>query len=89
MNDRVTVAIPLAEVRSKMKSRTTPKGRQVQPAAREEIAALLAGREIRRDLLIEYLHLIQDGFEAGIVGGAALLANRPPQPLAPASGTAS
>lgn len=62
MNDRVTVAIPLAEVRSKMKSRTTPKGRQVDPAAREEVAALLAGREIRRDLLIEYLHLIQDGF---------------------------
>ncbi len=62
MNDRVTVAIPLAEVRSKMKSRTTPKGRQIDPAAREEIAGLLAGREIRRDLLIEYLHLIQDGY---------------------------
>ena len=57
MNDRVTVAIPLAEVRRNMKSRNTPKGRQVEPAAREEIAALLAGREIRRDLLIEYLHL--------------------------------
>ena len=62
MNDRVTVAIPLAEVRSKMKSRTTSKGRQVDPAAREEIAGLLAGREVRRDLLIEYLHLIQDGY---------------------------
>ena len=62
MNDRVIVAIPLAEVRSKMKSRATAKGRQVDPAAREEIAALLAGREVRRDLLIEYLHLIQDGY---------------------------
>jgi formate dehydrogenase len=62
MNDRATIAIPLAEVRSKMKSRATPKGRQVDPAAREEIAALLGGREIRRDLLIEYLHLIQDRF---------------------------
>ncbi len=66
MNDRVTIAIPLAEVRSKMKSRSTPKGRQVDLAAREEIAALLAGRDpvgqLRRDLLIEYLHLIQDRF---------------------------
>jgi formate dehydrogenase beta subunit len=66
MNDRVTIAIPLAEVRSKMKSRNTPKGRQVDLAAREEIAALLAGRDaagpLRRDLLIEYLHLIQDAF---------------------------
>ncbi len=62
MNDRATIAIPLAEVRSKMKSRATPKGRQVDPAAREEIAALLAGRDVRRDLLIEYLHLIQDRF---------------------------
>ena len=62
MNDRVTVAIPLAEVRRKMKSRATPKGRQVDPAAREEIAALLAGLDIRRDLLIEYLHLIQDAY---------------------------
>ncbi|MBL8523075.1 MAG: NAD(P)H-dependent oxidoreductase subunit E [Betaproteobacteria bacterium] len=62
MNDRVTVAIPLAEVRSKMKARNTPKGRQVDPQARADIAALLAGREIRRDLLIEFLHLIQDKF---------------------------
>ena len=32
MNDRVTIAIPLAEVRSKMKSRSTTKGRQVDLA---------------------------------------------------------
>lgn len=62
MNDRTTVAIPLASVRGKMKARATPKGRQVDLNARAEIAALLAGREIRRDLLIEYLHLIQDKF---------------------------
>jgi formate dehydrogenase beta subunit len=60
MNDRVTTSIPLAEVRSKMKARHTPKGRPVDPAARAGIAELLAGREIRRDLLIEFLHLIQD-----------------------------
>ena len=66
MNDRVTVAIPLAEVRSKMKARTglrsTLKGRQVDLQARAEVAGLLSGREIRRDLLIEYLHLIQDQY---------------------------
>ena len=65
MNDRITVAIPLAEMRSKMKARTgrnTPKGRQVDPIARAEIAALLPPGETRRDLLIEYLHLIQDKF---------------------------
>ena len=44
MNDRVTVAIPLAEVRGKMKARATPKGRQVDPQARADIAALLGGR---------------------------------------------
>ncbi len=64
MNDRITVAIPLAEVRSKMKARNTPKGRQVDPQARAEVAALLSGRELRRDLLIEYLHLIQDKYGA-------------------------
>ncbi len=62
MNDRATVSIPVADVRRKMKARQTPKGRQVDPAARAEIAALLAGREMRRDLLIEFLHLIQDKF---------------------------
>jgi formate dehydrogenase beta subunit len=40
----------------------TPKGRQVDPQAREEIRALLGDRERRRDLLIEHLHLIQDRY---------------------------
>ena len=39
-----------------------PKGRQVDPQAAEEIAALLGDRPRRRDLLIEYLHLIQDTY---------------------------
>ncbi len=39
----------------------TPKGRQVDPAAIGEIAALLGDAPLRRDLLIEYLHNIQDG----------------------------
>ena len=66
MNDRTTITIPLAEVRSKMKARNTPKGRQVDPQARADVALLLAtskfAGELRRDLLIEYLHLIQDKF---------------------------
>jgi formate dehydrogenase len=40
----------------------TPKGRQVDPAALEEVRALLGDRERRRDLLIEHLHLIQDRY---------------------------
>ncbi len=40
----------------------TPKGRQVDPQAQEQIRALLGDRERRRDLLIEYLHLIQDRY---------------------------
>jgi formate dehydrogenase len=62
MTERTTVAVPLAEMRSKLKARNTPKGRQVDPLARDDVATLLEGSEIRRDLLIEYLHLIQDKF---------------------------
>ncbi len=40
----------------------TPKGRQVDPLALEEVRALLGDRERRRDLLIEHLHLIQDRY---------------------------
>src|SRR5215468_4283717 len=39
-----------------------PKGRQPDPAALAEVQALLDGRERRRDLLIEHLHLLQDHF---------------------------
>jgi len=42
--------------------RRAPKGRQVDPAALEEIQALLLDRPRRRDLLIEHLHLIQDKY---------------------------
>jgi NADH:ubiquinone oxidoreductase subunit F (NADH-binding)/NADH:ubiquinone oxidoreductase subunit E len=40
----------------------TPKGRQVDPRALDDVRALLGGRERRRDLLIEHLHLIQDRY---------------------------
>ncbi len=38
------------------------KGRQIDPAAVADIRALLGGRPRRRDLLIEFLHLIQDTY---------------------------
>ncbi|MGE0062998.1 MAG: NAD(P)H-dependent oxidoreductase subunit E, partial [Xanthobacteraceae bacterium] len=40
----------------------TPKGRQVDPVALEEVRGLLTDRSRRRDLLIEHLHLIQDRY---------------------------
>ena len=50
----------------------TPKGRQVDPQALEEICALLTDRPRRRDLLIEHLHLIQDHY--GYLSAAHLAA---------------
>jgi formate dehydrogenase beta subunit len=44
----------------KGKGRTTPKGRQFDDAALAEVQRLLGDRPRRRDLLIEFLHLIQD-----------------------------
>ncbi len=42
------------------KGRKTPKGRQFDDQALEEVRALLGDHPRRRDLLIEFLHLIQD-----------------------------
>ncbi|EAR52299.1 formate dehydrogenase, beta subunit [Oceanicola granulosus HTCC2516] len=44
------------------KGRRTPKGRQLDDAALEEVRALLGPGPRRRDLLIEYLHLVQDRY---------------------------
>ncbi len=44
------------------KPRRTPKGRQVDLAALDEVRALLGEGPRRRDLLIEHLHLIQDRY---------------------------
>ncbi|MDX1781804.1 MAG: NAD(P)H-dependent oxidoreductase subunit E, partial [Thalassovita sp.] len=46
--------------RSGKRGRATPKGRQLDDAALTEVQALLGGRPRNRDLLIEFLHLIQD-----------------------------
>src|ERR1700746_1515513 len=47
---------------SRRRPRQTPKGRQVDPRAAEEINELLGSRVRRRDHLIEFLHLIQDRY---------------------------
>src|SRR5688500_5426581 len=52
--------------------RATPRGRRVDPAAREEVVALLGDAPRRRDLLIEHLHRIQDRF--GCLSAAHLVA---------------
>jgi len=54
------------------KGRASPKGRQLDDAARTEVRELLGERPRRRDLLIEFLHLIQDRF--GHLSAAHLLA---------------
>jgi formate dehydrogenase beta subunit len=43
-------------------SRPTPKGRQVDPKALEEVRALLGTQARQADLLIEFLHRIQDRY---------------------------
>ncbi|ABG33669.1 NADH-quinone oxidoreductase subunit F [Roseobacter denitrificans] len=44
------------------KGRKTPKGRQYDDVALEEVQALIGSRPLDRDLLIEFLHLIQDAY---------------------------
>jgi len=44
------------------KGRSTPKGRQLDDVAWDEVRGLLGELPRRRDLLIEHLHLIQDKF---------------------------
>lgn len=46
----------------KGKGRHTPKGRQLEDQAWAEVRELLGETPRRRDLLIEYLHLIQDAY---------------------------
>ncbi len=46
----------------KGKGRHTPKGRQLEDQAWDDVRALLGDRPRRADLLIEFLHLIQDEY---------------------------
>jgi len=65
--------IPIADVsRSNRKVRAKPKGRVVDPAALDEVRVLLGDDPRRRDLLIEYLHRIQDTY--GRIAAAHIVA---------------
>jgi NADH:ubiquinone oxidoreductase subunit F (NADH-binding)/NADH:ubiquinone oxidoreductase subunit E len=57
------------------RAKSTPKGRQIDPTAAHEIEQLLADRPRRRDLLIEYLHLIQDAYKQISAAHLAALAD--------------
>jgi NADH:ubiquinone oxidoreductase subunit F (NADH-binding)/NADH:ubiquinone oxidoreductase subunit E len=57
------------------RAKSTPKGRQVDPQAAEEIALLLGDRARRRDLLVEHLHLIQDTYKQISAAHLAALAD--------------
>ncbi len=54
------VTSPPSGKRSRVRS--TPKGRRVEPEAPDQVRALLGEAPRRRDLLLEFLHLIQDRY---------------------------
>jgi formate dehydrogenase len=53
---------PARNVGSRKRARAFPKGRQLDLDALEQVRELLKDRPRRHDLLIEYLHLIQDRY---------------------------
>src|SRR5438270_9983023 len=55
-----TVAVDVSGLGKRRGLRTRPKGRAVDPQALAEVRALLGDAPRRRDLLIEFLHRIQD-----------------------------
>jgi formate dehydrogenase len=63
---------PMDDRASARRARGKPKGRGVDPAARAELRALLGADARRRDLLIEYLHRVQDRY--GSLSAARLAA---------------
>src|SRR5262249_47789956 len=66
----VSIQTPSKGTRSRV--RGTPKGRAVDPKARDDVRALLGDAPRHRDLLIEHLHAIQDRF--GHLSAAHLVA---------------
>lgn len=65
--------IPIAvQGASRERKRQLPKGRQVDAAALQQVQALLGDLPRRRDLLIEFLHLVQDAY--GCLSAAHLAA---------------
>lgn len=76
MNNVIPIRSVDSPVRTPLRgaARHAPKGRQVQPGARERVLALCAGLAPRADLLIEHLHRLQDGEGALRHGQLAALA---------------
>ena len=70
MNEQSVVDI--SGLDRKRRARAHPKGRPVEPQALAEIRALLGEAPRRRDLLIEFLHRIQDRY--GHISGAHIVA---------------
>ena len=64
--------VDVSGLRKRGAARGRPKGRHVDPAAVDEVRALLGDAPRRRDLLIEFLHRIQDAF--GSISAAHVVA---------------
>jgi formate dehydrogenase len=67
MSSSIASSLPESTPKSKKRGgggrvRSTPKGRQVDPKAREDVVALLGDASRSRDMLIEHLHKIQDRY---------------------------
>jgi NADH:ubiquinone oxidoreductase subunit F (NADH-binding)/NADH:ubiquinone oxidoreductase subunit E len=68
----------------KRKARVANRGRQVEQAAQDNVRALLGDKPRRRDLLIEYLHLVQDHYHHISSDHLAALADEMGIPMAEA-----
>ena len=64
------------------KGRFKPKGRMTDPAALSAVASLLEGASFQRDMLIEYLHILQDHHKHLSAENLAALAHLMKLPMA-------
>ena len=62
MNRTVIPIASSAEAPTRQRRREAPKGRRVEPQAHDELRRLLGPSPLARELLIEYLHKLQDHF---------------------------
>ena len=65
---------PNAAAASRQRKRQQPKGRQVDPVALQQVRDTLGDLPLRRDLLIEHLHRLQDSFRQLTTAHLAALA---------------
>ena len=76
-----TSVVDSSRIEARRDRRGAPKGRSVDPAALAEVRRLLGDAPRRRDLLIEFLHRIQDAH--GCLAAAHLVALAQEMSLAP------